>query len=216
MSRFNKILTEIILVFAIATPVIPAAAKDWSDRVQNNFTVDGKHWGFGGRFYFNYGTSQMILRYKFDDSWASQYRYVMKSDPGANEHWFRLQHKDIRFKEFFWNSRIEYRIKESTDDVFRFRPQTGFKFNVLEKAKVYYVIEPHWEYNFGKSRGRFKFTQHFLGFDGKLNKNVTLGSFIEIDTNDNWEMELAFLGTRVEVTIDKFSRLYGGKNGQSN
>ena len=182
-------------------PIFTANAKDWSNRVENNFTVDGKHWGIGGRSYMNYGTSHVILRYKFDGRWASQYRYVTNKGGDTIEHWFRLQHKDIKLWAFFWDSRIEYRIKESRDDAFRFRPQTGFKFNVHRRAKAYYIIEPHWEYDFGKSKGYYKFAQNFIGFDMMLNKNVSLGPFIEIDTNDNWEKELVFLGTQLEVII---------------
>lgn len=204
MNTFNKILTAIIFALVVTIPVFPTIANDWSNRVENNFSVYCNHWGLGGRSYMNYGTSHVILRYKFDGSWASQYRYVMKKGGDTIEHWFRLQHKDVNLGAFFWNSRIEYRIKESADDVFRIRPQTGIKFNVLEKAKAYYIVEPHWEYDFGKSKGYFKFAQHFIGFDIKLNKNVSLGPFIEINTNDNWEKELAFLGSQLEVIINNF------------
>jgi len=37
-----------------------------------------------------------------------------------------------------------------------------------------------------------------------LNKNVSLGPFIEIDTNDNWEKELVFLGSQLEVIINHY------------
>ena len=201
MIRLTKILIGSVILYYLTLPVLAATGDVWSNRVENNFAVDGEHWGLGGRSYMNYGTSHVILRYKFDDSWASQYRYVTKKDGGTIEHWFRLQHKDFKWKAFFWNSRIEYRIKESTNDVFRIRPQTGFKFNVLEKVKAYYIAEPHWEYDFGKRRGYFKFAQHFLGFNIALDKNVSLGPFIEIDTNDNWKKELVFLGTLFEVKI---------------
>ncbi len=201
MNTFSRILTTIIFAFVVTVPVFPAIAKDWSNRVENNFTVDGKHWGLGGRSYMNYCKSHVILRYKFNDSWTSQYRYVTSKGGYTIEHWFRLKHKDISLGAFFWNSRIEYRIKESTDDVFRIRPQTGFKFNALEMIKAYYIAEPHWEYNFNKGKGYFKFAQHFIGFDIRLNENVSLGPFIEIDTNDNWERELVFLGSQLEVMI---------------
>lgn len=201
MKTFNRTSIVFIFVFAVMIAVYPAAAKDWSNRVENNFTVDGIHFGLGGRSYMNYGTNHFIVRYKFDDSWSSQYRYVTIKAGDAIEHWFRMQHKDFSLMAFFWNSRIEYRIKEATDDVFRYRPQTGFKFDVLEKIKAYYVAEPHWEYDLGKSIGYFKFAQHFFGFDIKLDTNVSFGPFIEIDTNDNWEKELVFLGTQLEVII---------------
>ena len=202
MNRINRLLTTIIIVFADTIPVYTILAKDWSDRVENNFTVDGTHWGLGGRLYMNYGTSHVILRYNFDGSWSSQYRYVTKNGGDVIEHWFRLQHKDIKLWAFFWNSRIEYRILESTNDVLRFRPQTGFKFNVLDMVKPYYIIEPHWEYDFSKSKGFFKGVQHFIGFDIVLNKNVSLGPFIEIDTDYNWQKQLVFLGTELQVIIE--------------
>ncbi len=41
-------------------------------------------------------TNHVILRYKFDGSWASQYRYVTKNGGDTIEHWFRLQHKDFK------------------------------------------------------------------------------------------------------------------------
>jgi len=201
MKTHKRILILIIFIFAVTIPAFPAIGKDWSNRVENNFTVDDKHWGIGGRSYMNYGTNHFILRYNFDDSWTSQYRYVTNKHGDSIDHWFRLQHKDFNLRGFFWNSRIEYRIKESTDDVFRFRPQTGFKFNPLEKVGAYYIFEPHWEYVFEKSMGYFKFAQHFIGFDIKLNMNVSFGPFIEIDTNDNLEKELVFLGTQLAVIL---------------
>ena len=44
-------------------------------------------------------------------------------------------------------------IKESKGDVFRIRPQTGFKYNVFEKVIAYYIAEPHLEYDFDSRKG---------------------------------------------------------------
>lgn len=122
MNKLISILTFIlIVVFVLTMQIFTSFAKDWSNRVENNYTVDGNHWGLGSRSYMNYGTSHVILRYNFNNHWASQYRYVTKND-GEIEHWFRLQHKDFKMRAFFFYSRIEYRIKESTDDIFRVRP----------------------------------------------------------------------------------------------
>ncbi len=201
MNAIKKKLTSIIFIFVVTMPFFTTYAQDWSNRVENNYTVDGKHWGLAGRSYMNYSTSHFILRYKIDSSWSCQYRYVTKESGYAIEHWFRLQHKEINFKGFFWNTRIEYRIKESKGDVFRIRPQTGFKYNVFGKVKAYYIAEPHLEYDFDSRKGYFKFMQHFIGFDIKLKGNVSFGPFIEIDTNDKLKRELMFLGTQLNVKI---------------
>jgi len=201
MNALKKGLTSTIFIFVAPMPFFTAFAQSWSNRVQNNFTVEGKHWGIGCRFYMNYNTSHLIIRYKINSVWSSQYRYVTKESSDAIEHWFRLQHKEINFKGFFWNTRIEYRIKESKGDVFRIRPQTGFKYNASEKVIAYYIAEPHLEYDFDSRKGYFKFMQHFIGFDIKLKGNVSFGPFIEIDTNDKWKRELGFLGTQLTVKI---------------
>lgn len=201
MNTCNKLSKFIILTFLVVIPCSSTIAQVWSNRIEHNFTLDGEHWGVGGRLYMNYSTSHAILRYKFDGSWSSQYRYVTKKGGDAIEHWFRLQHKDLNLMSFFLQSRIEYRIKVSSSDVILYRPQIGFKLDAIENVKAYYIAEPQWEYDFGKREGYFKVMQHFFGFDIELDEHVSFGPFIEIDTNDEWQVELIFLGTQLEVKI---------------
>ena len=183
----------------------PAAAfdDDWSSRIENNFSIDGEHWGIGGRVYLNHDTSHSIIRYTFNGRYSGQYRWVHKDGSNDVEHWFRLQRKDIKWGRFFWNTRIEYRIKEGKGDILRLRPQTGFKFRPGGKIQPYYKLEPHFEYDFDNNRGFYKFAQHFIGFDYKLNKQVSFGPFIEIDTDDEWNKVLMFLGLQIEVKLNK-------------
>lgn len=44
MNALKKRLTSIIFIFVVTMPFFTAFAQDWSNRVKNNFTVDGKHW----------------------------------------------------------------------------------------------------------------------------------------------------------------------------
>lgn len=194
-------LAPVVGCIALSAPTDAAAFDDdWSNMVENNFTIDGEHWGAGGRFYLNLDVTQFIVRYKFDTRFSSQYRWVHKPD-GNIEHWFRLQRKDIKWGTFFWNTRIEYRAKEGQGDVFRFRPQTGFKFRSGETIQPYYKLEPHFEYDFDSNRGYFKFAQHFIGFDYKLNKQISFGPFIEIDTDADWNKVLAFIGLQFDMKL---------------
>lgn len=202
MNTLKKRLTSLIFIFAVTMPFFAVFAQDWSNRVENNVTVDGKHWGLAVRSYMNYNTSHLILRYKINSVWSFQYRYVTKESSDAIEHRFRLQHKEINFKGVFWNTRIEYRIRGSKGNVSRIRPQTGFKYNIFEKVITYYIAEPHFEYDFDSRKGYFKYMQYFFGFDIKLKGNVSFGPFIEIDTNDKWKRELMFLGTQLTVKLN--------------
>jgi hypothetical protein len=202
----NPLVTWLIPVVGciavFASPVAAAFDDDWSNIVENNFSIDGEHLGIGGRVYLNNDTNQFIIRYKFDSRYSSQYRWVHKPG-GAVEHWFRLQRKDIAWGRFFWNTRTEYRIREGKSNVFRLRPQTGFKFRSGKKYQPYYKLEPHFEYDFDTNKGYFKFAQHFIGFDYKLNKQVSFGPFIEIDTDADWNKVLTFLGLQIEVKLSK-------------
>lgn len=54
MNALKKRLTSIIFIFVVTMPFFTAFAQDWSNRVENNYTVDGKHWGIAGRSYMNF------------------------------------------------------------------------------------------------------------------------------------------------------------------
>ena len=111
-----------LLASVICGPAVLVHGGDWSDRVENNITIDGEHWGIGGRAYLNHDTD-------------------------------------------------------------------------------HYILEPHWEYDVGGSDAYFKFAQHFVGFDYKLHQNVSVGPFLEIDTDSGWDRELMFLGLQVALKI---------------
>jgi hypothetical protein len=171
------------------------------DRVELTLTIDGAHWGFAVRDYLNRDERLLMLRYKVDDTWSTQYRYVTKDSGGKVEHRFRIQHKTYKSGGWFLNTRLEHRAKQPGQDILRIRPQMGYKYSTDSPVTLFYKFEPHWELRYSDSEIAYKFAQHFFGFDFKVQDNFSISPFIELDTDNSWEKDVLFLGMEVSAKI---------------
>jgi len=191
MKNLFKTIIASVCLFAI---VQSANAEDF-DYTQTNVFVKNKEtgWTLGARGYINkqYG-DQFIVRKDFQGTpYRLEYRYNNKSS--GEEHWLRAQYKLWNNNGLFFNPRIEHRIRESRDNIFRFRPQFGYV-STSEYAglKPFIIFEPHWSYNYSSKDKGYSHMQTFIGAEYKVLNNFKIIPYIEYDTDKNFDKEVMF------------------------
>jgi len=185
----NLIIAGFVALFATS-----AYAKDF-DHVETNTFVKHSDSGFtlGIRENIDLDVSHVILRKDFTGTpYRLEYRNVQKGE--REEHWFRAQMKGFRSGAFWYNHRIEHRVRESKDNVFRYRPQFGIKpsnFTVLG-GKPFITFEPQWNYNYNSKDKGYSHLQTFTGVEYKVSDNFTVVPYLEVDFNNSFEKDIAF------------------------
>jgi len=190
-------------IFVIVLGAIGFSTSVFADnRVEINAKVQlSDSFMVGMREYHNNEGTHRIVRWDFKDTpWRVEYRRV-----NSNQNWYRLQHKDFKHKDkfggqFFYNSRLEYRDRANKENVWRYRPQFGYKApKVGVLGKPFIIFEPHWEIATGVEG--FKENQLFIGSSFKVNNWLTLEPFIEIDQDENIKKKLSFYGIEIKAKL---------------
>lgn len=181
--------------------ITPAMAEDF-DYTEVNAFVSAGNWTIGAREYQNKDYSHRILRYDFKDTpYRLEYRSIDRY--GLSEDWFRFQVKHYKSGMFFYNSRFEHRIRESKENVFRYRPQFGLKAqgqpNLLF-GSPFLIFEPHVQYEYDSTKMEYSHLQTFIGTKYSFGQ-FNVSPFVEIDLNDDFRKEVAFFGVDFKLNL---------------
>jgi len=203
MNKFYKTVGAFVLVVGAIGFATSANATEDPQEVNAKVFL-GDSFMIGAREYYN-GVDQMqVLRWDFKDSpWRVEYRRV-----NDKQNWYRFQYNNWKFEDniggkWFYNSRMEYRDRPGTENVWRYRPQFGYKAprvgwnDWLSFGRPFITFEPHWEIESGV-RG-FKQNQLFIGTSYQVADWLQIEPFLEIDHNENIQKKLTMLGVEVKA-----------------
>jgi len=169
-------------------------AEDFKHTETNSFIKSGEY-TLGTRQNIDLDVQQYIIRKDFSGSpYRIEYRNVQKS--GRQEHWFRGQRKWFNVNGFWYNHRIEHRIREDKDNVFRYRPQFGYK-----SDNVFVTFEPHINYTYSKKNLKYSHLQTFTGIELKATDKLKIVPFIEVDFDRDFRKQIAFLGVDIKYKL---------------
>lgn len=185
------IITLIILLSLTATF---AEAEDF-DYVETNTFVKHSDSGItlGIRENINLDVSQIIVRKDFTGTpYRLEYRNVQKGE--REEHWIRAQMKGFRSGALWFNHRIEHRTRESKDNVFRYRPQFGYKpSNVtVFGGKPFITVEPQFNLTYSSGKAGYSHLQTFTGLEYKVSDKFTVVPYVEVNYDKTFEKDVAF------------------------
>ena len=193
----KTIITSIFMTLFASLLITPSFAMDSFDYSQHNFTVK---------------SGNMSLKYRDHsrlDKWMTQfdvkiagygYAYRYQQSKGNVEHRFRLSlPKALDYKGFSIAPRFEYRAfnKESKDDFanvwLRFQYQKKFgAFKTYIKLQPKFAIDRD-----GYDDGEYYEAQNNFGVDYKVSDNLTIGAYLEQNTDDDWNVKSEFIATKV-------------------
>ncbi len=186
-------IKKILWLLLIST----ALSQNDFDRLEVNTFVQVDNITFGTREYINHDYLQRIIRYEFENTpFRVEYRKIKKEN--RNEDWYRFQWKNLKYKKLFYNSRFEHRFRELKDDVFRYRPQFGYK------ESLFIIFEPHFQYTYIEKKSEYSHMQTKVGFTYKYkmeNCAVQITPYIEIDTNSEFGKDVIFPCIKVKVRL---------------
>ena len=193
----KTIITSTLMTLFATLFVTPSFAVDSFDYSQHNFTVK---------------SGNMSLKYRDHsrlDKWMTQfdvkladygYAYRYQEIKGNVEHRFRLSFpKALDYKGFSIAPRFEYRAfnQESTDDFANFwlRFQYQKKFGAF---KAYIKLQPKLAIDRdGYEDGEYYEAQNNYGLDYKVSDQLSVGVYLEQNTDDDWKVKSEFIATKV-------------------
>lgn len=186
----NLIISGLLAFFAITA----VSANDFNYTEVNTF-LKHKDSGvtLGFRENINLDVSQIILRKDFDGTpYRLEYRNVQKGN--QEEHWIRAQMKGFQQGALWYNHRVEHRVREGKDNVFRYRPQFGFKpaYLTILGGKPFITLEPQWNYNYNSKEASYSHLQTFTGIEYIVNDKFTVVPYLEVDFDTNFNKDVAF------------------------
>ena len=183
-----KIYTIFASLFLLVT-INSAQAENFA-HIETNTFIKHNDLTFGTRQNIDLDAQQYILRKDFKNTpYRIEYRNVHKGV--RQEYWFRAQMKAFKHKGFFYNHRIEHRVREDKDNVFRYRPQFGYK-TTVGSLTPFMIFEPQWNYNYSTENKGYSHVQTFTGVEYKVNKHFTLVPYVEVDFDKSFNKDIAF------------------------
>ena len=193
----KTMITSTLMTLFTSLLFTPSFAADSFDYSQHNFTVK---------------SGNMSLKYRDHsrlDNWMTQfdvkiagygYAYRYQQSKGNVEHRFRLSlPKALDYKGFSIAPRFEYRAfnKESKDDFANvwLRVQYQKKFGAF---KAYAKIQPKFAIDRdGYDDGEYYEAQNNYGVDYKVSDKLSVGVYLEQNTDDDWNVKSEFIATKV-------------------
>ena len=193
----KTMITSTLMTLFTSLLVTPSFASDSFDYSQHNFTVK---------------SGNMSLKYRDHsrlDNWMTQfdvkiagygYAYRYQQSKGNVEHRFRLSlSKALDYSGFSIAPRFEYRAfnKESKDDFANvwLRVQYQKKFGAF---KAYAKIQPKFAIDRdGYDDGEYYEAQNNYGVDYKVSDKLSVGVYLEQNTDDDWNVKSEFIATKV-------------------
>ena len=203
MNKFYKAVGTFVIVLGAIGFATSANATEKPQEVNAKLYL-GDSFMIGAREYYNSEGTQRIVRWDFKDSpWRVEYRRV-----NSNQNWYRIQlknfkHEDVYGGKWFYNSRLEYRDREDRENVWRYRPQFGYKGprvglnDKISFGKPFIIFEPHWEIATGVEG--FKQNQLFIGTTLQITDWLQVEPYLEIDHDQNIEKKLSMYGVEIKA-----------------
>ena len=193
----KTMITSTLMTLFTSLLVTPSFAADSFDYSQHNFTVKS------GNISLKYRDHSRL------DKWMTQldvkiagygYAYRYQQSKGNVEHRFRLSlPKALDYKGFSIAPRFEYRAfnKDSKDDFANvwLRVQYQKKFGAF---KAYAKIQPKFAIDRdGYDDGEYYEAQNNYGVDYKVSDKLSVGVYLEQNTDDDWNVKSEFIATKV-------------------
>lgn len=196
----KTIITAIAIAAISIFAVEKAMAEDW-DKSQHNFKVDMNEFNFEYRAERNSTEDHIQFGYKPMSKLNLQLRYRDNAD-AEDEYRFRGTYDVYEGEHLYAKQRLEYRHWQNKDDFWRVRPIIGVQ-KKFSDFKVY--AETQLTYNVGKKgeKNDFKLDdgQFKVGVDYKITKDVTLGGFVQRDTDGDFNNKQTFFGTNIKYSF---------------
>lgn len=203
MRKFYKAVGVFVVVLGAIGFATSANATEKPQEVNAKLYL-GDSFMVGVREYYNGEGTHRIVRWDFKDSpWRVEYRRV-----NSNQNWYRIQHKDFKYKDvyggqWFYNSRIEYRDREDRENIWRYRPQFGYQGprvgwnDRISFGRPFIIFEPHWDIATGEEG--FVQNQLFIGSSFQVTDWLRIEPFLEIDHDSNIEKKLSMYGVEIKA-----------------
>lgn len=192
---FHKHIIKFTLIVTLPLWAAFAFAEDF-DYVETNTWIKHSESGysFGTRQHIDKDTQQYMVRKDFKDTpYRLEYRSIHKGQ--SQEHWLRAQIKGFTHaKAFSINHRIEHRVRENRDNIFRYRPTFEYTpaYLTVLGGNPFVTLEPHWQYTYSSGDAGYSHLQTYVGLEYKVYEKFTVVPYIEIDYNTSFTKDNAF------------------------
>ena len=186
-------MKTLILAIALAMTTSLASAGDF-DTSQHNFKFRSGNFGGEVRQEVNSPKDHIQISYFGIDNLKLDYRYV--KNPKDVEQRVRGTYELFDNGVLFFKPRIEYRHFEASNNYLRLRSIIGARKVLAEDVTLWADTQTSW--NFGKGQtnnSAIDSNQARIGIDYQVSRKLQLGTFIQYDTNEDWNKKGVFLGT---------------------
>jgi len=194
IKQFTGLLTGLFLICSTS-----AIAGDF-DTSQHNFKLKQDKVSLEYRETLDSDKDHLQLGYDITDNVTLEYRYVDSADI---ENRFRIKAKHKWSEMLTVGTKVEYRKFQDADDYYRLIPIIRLSTGKLVNMEGYVNFEPR--FNFGKQGEsndlRVDTTQTKIGFDYNLTDKVTVGPFLQYETDGDFDKTDVFFGTAVSVNF---------------
>jgi len=194
IKQFTGLLTGLFLICSTS-----AIADDF-DTSQHNFKLKQDKISLEYRETLDSDKDHLQLGYDISNNVTLEYRYV---DADDIENRFRIKALHKWSDSLTVGSKIEYRSFQDADDHYRFIPIIRLSTGSLHGMNGYVNFEPR--FNFGKQGESNDLgvdaTQTKVGFDYNLTDTLTVGPFLQYETDGNFDKTDVFFGTAVSVNF---------------
>lgn len=182
----NLIMAFIFAIFSVETFALDKGHT--FDYAEYNVFVKKNNFTYGQRFHDNLDYTQNIFRWDLNKKYRVEHRYIQKGE--REEFWFRGQINNYNNGVLFYNSRLEYRSRQGKENIWRYRPQTGLKYD-----GYFLILEPQFTIGDG-----FQFNQWFIGREFKFRK-VSISPQLQLESNDRHKVTKAFFTLDIKFKL---------------
>lgn len=188
----KKLICYLVLVLASS-----AHASDF-DTSQHNFKFKVGDFGAEIRQEANSPKDHVQLSYYGVNNLAIDYRYV--DNPSNSENRIRGTYNLYDNGTFFIRPRVEYRIFETTKDYWRVRSIIGARVSITDKVTTWVDTQLSWNFGDGQTNNAsIDSNQARIGVDYSLSNNTSVGTFVQYETDKDWNKTGVFLGTNFSI-----------------
>jgi hypothetical protein len=193
-------MKKLILAIMLAMTTSFVAAEDFKTS-QHNFKFRSGDFGGEVRQEVNSTKDHIQITYYGVENLALDYRHVDNQDNVENR--IRGTYSLYDNGTFWFKPRLEYRQFEgNSDDYWRARAIIGARHLINKDTTVWVDSQLSWNFGSGQD-GNIKIdtNQARFGIDYSVNEKLLVGSFIQYETDKDWNKTGVFLGTTFSVNF---------------
>ena len=197
--RYISALGIWALLLLIAGGSTVAFAGDF-DTSQHNFKFQSGVYGGEIRQEANSPKDHTQISYFGVDNLKLDYRYV--NNPLDVEQRVRGTYTLFDNGVLFFKPRVEYRHFEASNNYLRLRSIIGARKVLADDLILWVDTQTSW--NFGKGQtnnSAIDSNQARIGVDYQINHKLQLGTFVQYDTDKDWNKKDVFLGTNISYKL---------------